>query len=296
MLIIAIGFFLIEYPQMRTAFPSKYPDLSSETTNQPAPPQPAPVYYSGKAVILNYHNISDIETEATVSPAHFRDQIEMLREKGYNIISLAQLSEFLAGKQDIPSNAVVITFDDGYQSVYQYAYPVLLADNLPASIFIIVKNIGACQNQIPKLTWDEMKEMQAHGISFYSHTYNSHTLIKGQNGTVGSELSLEKYLPGKKRYETMPEYRRRIQDDLLLAKTTLEKEMNTEVDFLALPGGYGNETVRQAAQAAGYLYILTVDPGFIDKNSDPTALKRINAGQAGIDGEQLNKLIISYAQ
>lgn len=257
---------------------------------------PFPPYYSDKVVILNYHNLDDNETDATISPVHFREQIEMLTEKGYNFISLQQLGDFLAGKQEIAPNAVVITFDDGYQSVYKYAYPLLAEKGIPASIFVIVKNVGATSNQIPKLTWDQMKEMQSQGMTFYSHSYNSHRLVQKQDGSTGSELTSPMYLRDKKRNEDSFEYEARIKNDLLLSKTLLESEMNAEVDYLALPYGFKNDTVKQLAQEVGYHYLLTVDPGFVDINSDRMALKRIAAGKAGLSGEALHKLIISYVE
>ncbi len=286
----------IKYPQLHNVMPTGKSNLPTPPVGEAINPNPRPVYYADKVAILMYHNFDDYETAATISSEHFREQIAALQEKGYNFISLKQLNDFLAGKQDIPPNAVAITIDDGYRSVYQYAYPVLVENNIPASIFVIVKNVGATANQIPKLTWEQMQEMQTHGMSFYSHSYDSHRLVQRQDGTEGSELNSPKYLPDKKRYETASEYRDRVNNDLILSKTSLEKELNTKVDYLALPYGYKNDTVQQLAQAAGYHYLLTVDPGIVDRNSDIMALKRIPAGQIGINGEQLHNSIIQYTK
>lgn len=293
-LLITISVYIM-CPQLRAGLPGKF-NLPSPPVVEAPNPSPLPLYYTDKVIILNYHNLDDNETDATISPVHFREQIEMLQQKGYNFISLQQLRDFLAGKQEIAPNAVSITFDDGYQSVYKYAYPLLADNSIPASMFIIVKNVGAATNQIPKLTWAQMKEMQAHGMTFYSHSYNSHRLVHMPDGTEGSELTSPLYLPGKKRNETVSEYKVRIKNDLLLSKTLLEKEMNTQVEYLALPYGYKNDTVQQLAQEVGYHYLLTVDPGYIDKNSDLMALKRVTAGKIGINGNQLHDLIISYTK
>jgi len=286
----------IKDPQLLHVSPIGKFNLSTPPIVEATNPSPSPLYYSDKAAILMYHNLDNNETGATISPVHFREQLETLKDKGYNFISLQQLSDFLTGKQEIAPNAVVITFDDGYQSVYKYAYPLLAENNIPASIFIIIKNVGATTNQIPKLTWEQMKEMQAHGMTFYSHSYNSHRLVKREDGTEGSELTSPLYLPEKKRNETSSEYMARIKNDLLLSKSLLEREMNNEVDYLALPYGYENDTVGQLAQEVGYHYLLTVDPGFVDKNSDLMALKRITAGKMGLPGETLHNQIISYTK
>ncbi|MCX5780353.1 MAG: polysaccharide deacetylase family protein [Firmicutes bacterium] len=255
---------------------------------------PLAVYYTDQAAILVYHHLDDNETGATISPQHFAAQIASLKNKGYNFISLKQLGDFLAGQQEIAPNAIVITFDDGYESVYKYAYPILVENHIPASIFVIVKNVGLTENQIPKLTWDQMQAMQAQGMSFYSHTYNSHQLVRRQDGTEAPALISPQYLPSQQRDENWSEYRARIAEDLRRSQTTLENTLHSEVNFLALPYGLGNATVTQTAQQLGYDFLLSVDPGMVNKNSDPWALKRINAGQSCMDGEALHSTILSY--
>jgi biofilm PGA synthesis lipoprotein PgaB len=272
------------------------PDAGLPATTDPAANSSgtAPVYYTDRAAILIYHNLSDSETSATISPQHFAAQIASLQQKGYNFISLDQLDGFLAGQGELPPNAVVITFDDGYESVYHYAYPLLAQNHIPASMFIIVKNVGATQNQIPKMTWAEMQEMQAQGMRFYSHTYDSHHLVRSPDGSVQPALIARQYLTAAGREESEVEYERRIKDDLSLSKNILETQLGSPVNCLALPYGSETETVKQIAQACGFQYLFTVDPGLVDQTSDPLALKRINAGQVGIDGEALHNMIISY--
>jgi Predicted xylanase/chitin deacetylase len=284
---------LIGFPQLHGVAPFEDPYAPAPQAAVASTYAPS-VYYSNKAVILMYHHFDDHETPDTISLAHFREQIAALEDKGYNFISLEQLRDFLDGKQELPPNAVAITFDDGYQSVYKYAYPVLTELNIPASCFLIVKNVGATAHQIPKLTWDQIKEMHNHGITFYSHSYNSHRLVKRPDGTEGSELNSPMYLPAEKRYENATEYQNRVYNDLLLSTTILEKNLNTDADFLALPYGCSNGTINRLAREVGIHYILTVTPGMVDRSSDKLALNRINAGQAGLSGEQLHNLILSF--
>lgn len=281
---------LIKFPHLHGVIP---PDPSARQLDTSTTAGTS-IYYSDKAVILMYHHFDDRETPDTLSSVHFQEQIMTLKEKGYNFISLKQLGDFLDGKQEIPPNAVVITFDDGYESVYKCAYPVLTSLNIPGSCFLIVKNVGATANQIPKMTWDEIKEMQKHGFTFYSHSYNSHRLVRREDGTVGSVLNSPLYLPQKKRYENTMEYQNRVYNDLLLSTTIVEQKLNTAVDFLALPYGYSNSSLNRLAQEVGIHFILTVNPGLVDRNSDPLALNRINVGQSGLDGEQLHNLILSF--
>ena len=220
-----------------------------------------PVYYTNRVAILTYHNFDENETGTTISPQHFREHLETLKIKGYNFISLDELGDFLAGKPGLPPNAVAITFDDGYESVYRYAFPVLLEKGLPAAVFVIVKNVGATENQIPKCTWAEMQEMQASGLQFYSHSYDSHHLVAKKDGTLGPALTTSLYLPAARREENRVEYEDRIMQDLLISKIILENALHSKVNFLALPYGARTSFVQQNARLAGYKYIFTVEPG-----------------------------------
>ncbi len=253
-------------------------------------------YYTDKAAILMYHHFHDNETTATISKEHFEQQLHYLQDKGYNFISLEQLIAFLENRGDIPANAVVLTFDDGYESTYEYAYPFMKKEKIPATFFLIAKHIGAKTGEIPKLTWKEIGEMQAAGFDFQSHSYDAHQFITSSSiGLKGDALTNSQFLPNSKRYENNDEYTNRIYEDLLTARTTLEKSLQKKVIFLSPPYGAQNSMVESIAGKAGYKYLLTAEYGVVDKTSQPTSLKRINAGQAGIDGERLHQLIVDYA-
>lgn len=251
-------------------------------------------YYSNRAVILMYHHFDDTETSVTINRQRFEEQLLYLQHKGYNFISLEQLTAFLENKGDIPPNAVVITFDDGYESTYKIAYPFMERKQIPATFFLITKHIGATQGEIPKLTWKEIREMYKHESDFQSHSYDSHKLISNSIGLQGEALTNRLYLPNERRYEHAYEYKKRIYNDLLTARTVLKDHLKNNVNTLALPYGAYNSLLQAIAGEAGYEYILTTEPGLVDKTSKPTALKRINAGQAGIDGETLHHLILQY--
>jgi peptidoglycan/xylan/chitin deacetylase (PgdA/CDA1 family) len=61
----------------------------------------------------------------TVREADFEAQMRFLRENGYRVIPLEDLFEFLQFRRQIPARSVVITFDDGWRSVYDIAWPIL---------------------------------------------------------------------------------------------------------------------------------------------------------------------------
>ncbi len=83
-----------------------------------------------------YHSCEELETDFTrglsinTTPAQFGAQLDFLR-KYYQIVPLSAL-----GREFIPDRAVVITFDDGFRSVYEHAFPQLRARNLPATCYL----------------------------------------------------------------------------------------------------------------------------------------------------------------
>ena len=59
------------------------------------------------------------------TPQSFEENIKVLLENGYTIISMKELNDAYNFKFELPSKPIVITFDDGYYSNYEYIYPIL---------------------------------------------------------------------------------------------------------------------------------------------------------------------------
>jgi peptidoglycan/xylan/chitin deacetylase (PgdA/CDA1 family) len=86
--------------------------------------------------VLMYHACEERETDFTrglsinTTPGHFALQLDFLREY-YQVVPLAALE-----REPLPDRAVVITFDDGFRSVYELAFPQLMARKLPATCYL----------------------------------------------------------------------------------------------------------------------------------------------------------------
>ena len=99
--------------------------------------------------VLNYHRIDDpfragfdtFRPNVSAMPSAFAAQMDYVSQK-YNVISAAELIGFIKDKHPLPARAAVITFDDGYYDNYINAYPILKAQNLPATIFLATDFIG----------------------------------------------------------------------------------------------------------------------------------------------------------
>ncbi len=256
------------------------------------------VYYQNQVAVLLYHNLDKHENGITITPQRFQQHLDMLQQKGYNVIDLKTLDLFLQGQANIPPNAVLITFDDGYQSVYQYAYPVLKKRHMPATLFVIVNHMGATDREIPKVTWEEAREMQDAGCSIQSHSYDSHAEITiNELGDTGPALTSRIYFRDKRHFESEYEYQERIEKDLALSRSVLLDELGRPMSTsLAVPLGKENRSVEEIAKKIGFKYIFTTVPGLIDAKTTPTQLNRINAGQAGLSAQSLHRRIMQYTE
>ncbi|WP_417536863.1 polysaccharide deacetylase family protein [Methylophaga sp.] len=84
--------------------------------------------------ILMYHRISPDGAPGTISVDQFRSHIKLIK-KEFNPIPLSELVE-LHEQGAAPKNAVVVTFDDGYRDFADYAFPIMKAEGVTATLFL----------------------------------------------------------------------------------------------------------------------------------------------------------------
>lgn len=96
-----------------------------------------------EACVLMFHGFTDVAEEpgiGNVSGLHldidvFGEMCELLAAH-YSVLPLDEVVERLRAGKNLPPRTVVLTFDDGYRSNYELAFPILLKHRLPATIFV----------------------------------------------------------------------------------------------------------------------------------------------------------------
>jgi peptidoglycan/xylan/chitin deacetylase (PgdA/CDA1 family) len=249
-------------------------------------------YYTNKVVVLMYHSVrEDYEYDHCINKDVFYNHMKMLENSGFNVITLDTFISFMEGKSQVPDNAVLITFDDGYEDFYNLAYPVLKDRNLSATMFMITSTIGDKTGWNPKIDLQQMEEMTEYNIYFQSHSHNAHKYIEGSNGKEDAYLITrtfnENNLP-----ETFEEYYDRVYHDLAKSKEVLDELLKQDTKVLAVPYGKANSTVYEIANSVGLDYNFTIKPGVVTKNIAKMSLPRINAGYSSITGEELKNIIL----
>lgn len=195
---------------------------------------------------INYSNVHvNLPKANTVTPENFERHMAYLKKHRYHVISLHELVESIKNKRPIPKKSVVITFDDGYDDNYTYAYPVLKEYGFPATIFVLPDLV----DQEGYLTLDQMKEMIQNGIEIGSHT-STHAYLP--------DLSGEK-----------------LMEEIVHSKQKLEAMLHREAGYFAYPSGGFSGEIKRIVREAGYLAACTTNRGYDRMNRDVYELKRI---------------------
>ncbi|MFC4099497.1 polysaccharide deacetylase family protein [Paenibacillus xanthanilyticus] len=252
----------------------------------------------GLPILMYHHFQTDLDSSTIVHPKALEKQLAALATSGYTTLSAAEAQQYLKGERLFPKKPVYLTFDDGYESNYTLAYPLLRKYNAKATIFVIASTMrsgagGPTDDQAaPKLTWGQIAEMSATGlVDIQSHTYDLHRKGKVRGSDVERGLVTAPAYVGKQP-ETKAAYEQKVLDDFILSKTMIERHTHRPVFVLCYPFGDYSMASEEIARQAGFTMTLLVKPGINYPGSRPSTLrlKRINITNADVDEAFLKKL------
>jgi peptidoglycan/xylan/chitin deacetylase (PgdA/CDA1 family) len=187
--------------------------------------------------VLVYHNIGkEARGRLVLGVDAFTEQMKYLKANGYRVVSVAEFVEWLHLKRQLPKKTVVLTFDDGYRSFREYAYPVLKELRFTATLFVYTDYVGAGRNA---LTWDELKALAADGFDVQAHSKSHSDLRRGE-------------------HETEAQYARRMQAELAEPPRVLAKSVGRPISILAYPYGRVDDSVLTKVKEQGYQAAFTV--------------------------------------
>ncbi|NLM52429.1 MAG: polysaccharide deacetylase family protein [Firmicutes bacterium] len=239
--------------------------------------------YTVKVPILLYHHLADETGPLIISKEQFAAHMKALAENGYTAVSLQQLVDYVEKGVELPPKPVVITFDDGYASNYEIAYPILKKYNLKATIFPIVSLVGkdtykdTAQAIYPHFNYEQAREMVASGlIEIQSHSYDMH-----QHKAFEGETAREAMEPlaGEKEEAFIAALR----TDFARSRQELEAQIGKPVFALAYPLGKYSDLTEVILSQMGVKVTLSTEPGIntLIKGLPQSlrALKRINVDE-----------------
>jgi biofilm PGA synthesis lipoprotein PgaB len=197
-----------------------------------------------------------------------------LKENGYHPVSLQEIVNAREGRASLPEKAVLLTFDDGYKSVYTKVFPLLKQFDFPAVIAIVgdwietppdvqVEYGDGVMARSEFVTWDEVREMIDSGlIEVASHSHSMHHGVRAnpQGSKIPAAIS-RYYWPQHGGYETDNEYAERIKSDLKRSADLIAREAGVRPRAMVWPyGAYSLVTARWAAEA-GMPITMNLEPG-----------------------------------
>lgn len=245
---------------------------------------------SSRLIILCYHEVGQPDARSddpfAVDARSLVRQMAWMRGQGYQFVSVEDVLADRAGKKPLPDKAVLLTFDDGYRSVYTQVYPVLRSFHAPALIALVGSWLEAADGEqvrygdglVPRstfLSWAQIREMQASGlVEVASHSYAEH-FGQRANPQGNSEPALTSLAWQAGSYETPEAYRARIRADLLRNSTLLKARLGQAPRVMVWPyGSYTRETAAIAGEL-GMPLTMSLDEGINSRQTPLAGLRRL---------------------
>lgn len=194
-----------------------------------------------QVLIFDYHRFNTYRADSmTVRVSVFQYQLRYMAEHGYHFIPLARYVAYRMGKAPPPPRrSVVITMDDGNESVYKWALPLVEKYRIPVTLFIYP---SAISNASYAMTWQQLRTLKATGLfNIQSHTYWHPNFKREQRRLTASQFN--KFVD--------IQFRR--------SRETLDKKLGIKVSMLAWPFGIYNKQLEKKAYEDGYTAAFALD-------------------------------------
>lgn len=211
--------------------------------------------------ILMYHQIGDFRPMASHRATYchykrFRAQMRYLHLLRYHVLSMTEVLDCLDGRQLIPPRAVALTFDDGYENFYQYAWPELQRYGFPSMVYLLSGLLGQRSGwfaedgrETPELMERErILQLRRLGVDFGSHGVSHAKLAELDSTAMIQEVNE--------------------------SKAQLEELLDEETEHFCYPFGSHDLNVAQAVAAAGYRSAVTCQRAAATPAFDPYLLPR----------------------
>ncbi len=254
--------------------------------------------YGQRFVAIAFHDVVDDPADLSSDAVTTRTLVQFfdwLKGAGWTVVSLDDLSDAASGRRKLPDKAILLTFDDGYESLYTRVFPLLKAYNYPA----VAPLVGSWMEDNPDgkvlygddriarttfVSWAEAREMQASGlVEFASHSYDLHRGVQANpQGNSTPAVVTWRYDPHSRSYEDDAGYAARIRADLLRSAAMMEAQLGRRPRVIAWPYGRYTGPALQVARQLGFSFGLTLDAEPADTSDLYTIHRYYPSGAASL--------------
>jgi len=236
------------------------------------PETPPATWSGGKFMVLCYH---DVPTRLNldkygVDIFSLTRQLEFMRDYGCHFVSADDIIKASKGEKTLPEKAVLLTFDDAYESFYENVFPLLKLYGYPCVLAVVSSWLDNPPDD-PEythgfMTWKQIKELSESGIvEIASHSCNMHQAFQcNPQGNTAPAIITRIYNPLAGSYENEKAYKKRLYDDFETSRKTIEEKTGKYPKVLVWPFGRYTGIAIEEAKKTGFEMMLTLDDGLAD--------------------------------
>lgn len=207
--------------------------------------------------VVMYHQLTKNPKKSgkyVLTIEQFEKDLVFLKSKRYQSVTLKQLVDFSQGKGDLPEKSIMITFDDGNETLYEYALPLLEKYGFTAVGFVV----GALADyytgnddhnlNYSYLNWSQIKELAAgNTIEIQSHSFDLHKNTGNRSGIK------------KRKSETIEQYREFLSSDVSKMKTAMVNNIDEAPFAFAFPFGSFSSESTEILKECGFKLTFTCE-------------------------------------
>lgn len=200
--------------------------------------------------VFAYHRFGDDRYPSTnVEMDIFRQQLQYLKDNDYTVLSLGEALEALDSKV-LPDKAVVLTVDDGYESFYTNAFPVLKEFGYPVTIFINTDLVGGKSF----MSWQQLKDIHEAGMEIGNHSHSHPHFVNAANPRLT------------------------FKEDVSKAQELFEKHLGFQPDLFSYPYGEYTQEIAAKARDMGFKAATAQRSGVLGISTNRYAIPRFPMG------------------
>src|SRR5579859_7260928 len=240
--------------------------------------------------VLCYHDVQEdvriVPDPYAVDTAQLVAQFAWLKQNGFHMIGLDDVIAAREGKRALPDKAVLLSFDDGYSSVYTRVFPLLKLFNYPAVVALsghwldapAGKMVEYDGREVPRsqfLSWEQIAEMSASGlVEIGSHSYDLHRGIPADpQGSMVPALVALRFETGE-RYEDEQARTARVRADLARNSALIKARIGHAPRVMVWPYGRDSGQAIEIARELGMPFAMNLDGGANDPGGDLSRIRR----------------------